>query len=108
MFRHFRVQLLDSPIRSMGKGRVYKKRQGFYSARVAYFPIRSAEANFPTAWVNQSIRSCPHLTGYNSWKFLKSIQLRSVCQIIRCDMVKYSDITTLLFHSQWQVTDESI
>ena len=49
MFRHFQVQLLDSPIWSMGKDTVYNKSHGFYNAKVPYFLIRSAEVNFPTA-----------------------------------------------------------
>jgi hypothetical protein len=54
MFRHFQVNLLDSLVRPMDKDTVYKKRQGVYIARVVYFPIRSADANFPTAWLNIS------------------------------------------------------
>jgi hypothetical protein len=49
----------------MGKDTVYKKRQGFYSARVACVTIHSADAIFPTAWADLSIRNCPHLTDYN-------------------------------------------
>jgi len=61
MFRQSQVKLLDSPIRSMGKDTLYEKRQGFYIARVAYLPIRSADANFPTAWVNlsETAPTCP-------------------------------------------------